>query len=74
MMIDGLRVEIVPDDDAEAHPSIPNDVLENLKPDTALIGFHMMYVRASLWEKMKVKFDGILERKPAPEGQGHGGR
>ena len=50
---DGIRVEIVPDDDAAADPRIPKDVLEKLGPHEVLMGLNMMYVRAALWERMK---------------------
>jgi hypothetical protein len=51
----GTRVEVVPDDDAEAHPDIPKDVLEELGPETVLMSRvgHMMYIRASHWERIK---------------------
>jgi hypothetical protein len=49
----GLRVEVVPDDDAEADPDIPKDVLAALGPDTVLAGLNMMYIRASNWERMR---------------------
>lgn len=55
-MIGGLRVEIVPDDDTLADPRIPKDVLAALGPDDVLVGFTMMYVRASRWEKLKHAF------------------
>jgi hypothetical protein len=52
----GVRVEVVPDDDAEADPLIPKDVLEALGPDTVLAGLFMMYIRASNWERIKHRF------------------
>jgi hypothetical protein len=63
----GTRVEVVPDDDAEAHPEIPKDVLEALGPDTVLMSKvgHMMYIRASNWERIKHRFQP-LELRRAP--------
>lgn len=54
----GTRVEVVPDDDAQAHPEIPKDVLEALGPDTVLMSRvgHMMYIRASNWECINGRF------------------
>ncbi len=54
----GTRVEVVPDDDALAHPDIPKDVLTELKPGVVLMAHfgHMMYVRASTWATMKDRF------------------
>jgi hypothetical protein len=52
----GLRVEVVPDNDADADPRIPKDVLEALGPDTVLSGLGMMYIRASNWERVKDHF------------------
>lgn len=54
----GVRVEVVPDNDAESDPRIPKDVLEALGPDEVLMSKvgHMMYVRASLWARMKHHF------------------
>lgn len=54
----GTRVEVVPDDDAEADPRIPKDVLAKLGPDTVLMSRvgHMMYIRASNWERIKHHF------------------
>lgn len=49
----GVRVEVVPDNDEDADPRIPKDVLAALTPETTLIGLRMMYVRQSLWEKIK---------------------
>lgn len=52
------RVEIVPDDDAEAQPDIPKAVLAALGTDEVLMSKtgHMMYLRASLWERIKHRF------------------
>lgn len=54
----GIRVEVVPDDDAKAHPDIPKDVLEALGLGTVLMSRvgHMMYIRASNWERIKDRF------------------
>jgi hypothetical protein len=52
-MFGGVRVEVVPDDDAEADPRIPKDVLESLGPDTVLAGINMMYIRAGNWARIK---------------------
>jgi hypothetical protein len=54
----GTRVEVVPDDDAQAHPDIPKDVLEMLGPNDVLMSRvgHMMYVRAANWERIKGRF------------------
>lgn len=52
----GIRVEIVPDDDRQARSDIPKDVLAALGPCDVLMNFAMMYVRASLWEKIKHEF------------------
>jgi hypothetical protein len=51
----GTRVEVVPDDDAQAHAEIPKDVLEALGADNVLMSRtgDMMYIRASNWEKIK---------------------
>lgn len=53
-----VRVEVVPDNDAEAHPDIPKDVLAALRPDDVLMSRmgHMMYVRAATWERIKHRF------------------
>jgi hypothetical protein len=56
MMFGGIRVEIVPADDADADPRIPKDVLEALGPDTVLMGLNMMYIRAPNWERIKHRF------------------
>lgn len=56
MSFGSIRVEVVPDDDAQADPRIPKDVLEALGPDTVLSGMSMMYIRASNWERIKHKF------------------
>ena len=58
MSLGMTRVEIVPDNDAEADPRIPKNVLENLGPGSLLISKvgHMMYIRASHWEKIKHQF------------------
>jgi hypothetical protein len=67
-MADGIRVEVVPDDDAEADPRIPKDVLEALGPDAVLSSFHMMYIRASNWERIKHSFPPRqLDRLPPSE-------
>jgi hypothetical protein len=54
----GIRVEVVPDKDAEADPRIPKDVLEALRPGDVLMSKvgHMMYVRATTWERIKHRF------------------
>lgn len=52
----GYRVEVVPDDDTDADPRIPKSVLEALRPDEALMGPTMMYIRRTLWERMKKRF------------------
>jgi hypothetical protein len=54
----GTRVEVVPDNDAEADPRIPKNVLELLGPHDVLMSKvgHMMYVRASNWERIKHNF------------------
>ena len=52
-MIQGVRVEVVPDKDEYADPRIPRDVLEALGPDSVLMNRTMMYVRWSNWQKMK---------------------
>jgi hypothetical protein len=51
----GARVEVVPDDDANADPRIPKDVLEALGPNDVLMSRvgHMMYIRAANWERVK---------------------
>lgn len=51
-----LRVEVVPDDDAQADARISKDVLEALEPNTVLYGRSMMYIRASNWERIKHRF------------------
>ena len=58
----GTRVEIVPDDDAQAHPDIPKDVLASLGPDTVLMsrGGHMMYIRAANWQHIKHRFPPLI--------------
>lgn len=57
-MIGDVRVEVVPDDDSQAHPDIPKDVLAELGSDTVLMSRvgHMMYIRASNWERIKHRF------------------
>lgn len=55
-MIGGLRVEIVADEDANAHPQIPKDVLATLEQGMALTSGAMMYIRETTWEKIKRKF------------------
>ena len=62
-MFGGIRVEVVPDDDVQAHPDIPKDVLEKLDQESVLMGLRMMYVRASHWERLKKMFDRLPERK-----------
>jgi hypothetical protein len=52
----GTRVEVVPDDNAEANPLIPKDVLAALGQNTVLAGLNMMYVRASTWDRIKDGF------------------
>lgn len=54
----GMRVEIVPDDDANARPEIPKSVLEALGPEEVLMSplGHMMYVRQSCWNRIKDNF------------------
>lgn len=61
MSLGMTRVEIVPDNDADADPRIPKDILENLEPDSLLISKvgHMMYVRKSHWDKIKVHFKEV---------------
>lgn len=58
-LLGSTRVEVVPDSDAEAHPAIPKDVLEMLGPDDILMSKvgHMMYIRASHWERIKHYFN-----------------
>ena len=53
-----VRVEVVPDNDEEVRPEIPKDVLVILGPDDVLMAKtgHMMYVRSSLWERIKHRF------------------
>ncbi len=55
------RVEIIPDDDAKADPEVPKDVLEKLGPSHIMLSKsgHMMYIRASHWERIKHKFQVI---------------
>ena len=55
-MFDGLRVEVIPDDDADADPRIPKDVLAALGPKDVLMSFAMMYIRRSNWECIKHSF------------------
>jgi hypothetical protein len=50
------RVEVVPDNDADADPRIPKDVLVALGPDAVLTNGHMMYIRAAKWERVKYYF------------------
>lgn len=54
----GVRVEVVPDNDAEAHPDIPHEILDMLDQKTILMsnGGHMMYIRQSHWERVKHRF------------------
>jgi hypothetical protein len=49
-------VEVLPDDDRLADPRIPKDVLEQLGPDDVVSNGFMMYVRASLWRRLKDRF------------------
>jgi hypothetical protein len=49
--MDEVRVELVADDNADADPRIPKDVLEKLGPDEVLMGPGVMYIRASSWER-----------------------
>lgn len=53
-----VRVEVVPDNDAEADPRIPKDVLEELRQNDVLMSRmgHMMYVRAATWERIRDRF------------------
>jgi hypothetical protein len=60
-MIGGVRVEVVPDNDADADPRIPKDVLANLDADSILMNSAMMYIRASTWEWFKHHF---IKEKP----------
>lgn len=55
----GVRVEVVPDDDTKAHPDIPKDVLAALPADAVLMSAtgRMMYVRAGTWERMERRFN-----------------
>jgi hypothetical protein len=57
----GTRVEVVPDDDASADLRIPKKVLEMLGPNNIMMSKfgHMMYVRASHWERIKHHFDVV---------------
>ena len=56
MTFGAMRVEVVPDDDADADPRIPKDVLASLSVDSVLMNAAMMYVRASTWERIKHRF------------------
>lgn len=58
----GYRVEVVPDNDADADPRIPKDVLAKLGPDDVLMSFRMCYVRASKWATMKPAFEKLPPR------------
>ncbi len=58
----GTRVEIVPDDDADADPRIPKDVLADLGQNNILANFGVMYVRHSTWERMKHRFPVKTEK------------
>lgn len=62
-MIGGVRVEIVPDDDAQADPLIPRDILAALGPNDILMAKtgHMMYVRASRWAQIEHAFPPALK-------------
>jgi len=57
MAIGDVRVEVVPDDDADAR-NYPPGVLAMLGPDTVLMSNDSlrMYVRRSQWDKMKDSF------------------
>jgi hypothetical protein len=57
----GYRVEVVPDDNAAADPRIPKNVLEKLDASCALMGPTMMYVRQSVWDRMKHHFKAKRE-------------
>jgi hypothetical protein len=52
----GIRVVVIPDDNAAADPRIPKSVIENLSQNQVLMGLNMMYVRKSLWDRMKHAF------------------
>ena len=56
MVYDGVRVVVVADNDAEADPRIPKDVLAALTPTTVLTNGTMMYMRVSLWKKCRDYF------------------
>jgi hypothetical protein len=56
-MIGGYRIEIVPDNDADANQRIPKDVLASLPQGECLMGLAMMYVRQSTWEKLEPNFN-----------------
>jgi len=60
----GVRVEVVPDDDAQADPRIPKDVLAALQPGIILTGWNMLYVRQADWEGLRTQMDraGVLTR------------
>ena len=78
-MFGGIRVEVVPDDDAEAYTRIPKDVLEALGQDTVLVGLNMMYVRASQWERMREQINHRFQLRsvhdlPASEWSPRAGR
>jgi hypothetical protein len=55
-MFGGMRVVIVPDDNADADPRIPKDILDTLGQHEILTNSHMMYIRASQWERIKHRF------------------
>lgn len=52
----GYRVVVVPDDDSQAHADVPKDVLAALGTEDVLMGISMMYVRVSLWDRIKDQF------------------
>jgi hypothetical protein len=62
----GVRVEIVSDDDRLADPRIPKDVLAQLGPDDVLTNGVMMYVRASLWRRLKNRFATVPTSNKGP--------
>lgn len=53
-----VMVHVVSDDDANADPRIPKNVLERLGPDDVLIGklARAMYIRQSHWDRIKHLF------------------
>lgn len=59
----GFDVIVVPDDDDDALKSgIPSDVLQIATQEHPVIDGKMMFIRATLWERVKAEFAALGQR------------